>query len=685
MGSRSAATSSAKNYFGDLAGLVACGPLHGVIGFLYDDKLVWPQAEPWSAKTWDAGSVVAHNGALWETPSGTSAEPPAAPWVRFIRLRADESPTGQPTSYTVPGYGDLWILWGTDNQALAGDVATVLAGHPPYRRQAGVVLRKFLFGRDRKTPGNASLLYTRIPEQSLIVGTAADLDAEFQANPWCVLAEVLTHPVWGLGLPLSKFDAASWQTVANWARDHAGLTYISPLLDRPVGLRALVADLLTYCAGWVRWDAGALIEAGRWLVNEAAPTFTPATTLDFHDLTEEIEWSAETHQEVATAAEVVFRDAAAAFKERQMAVPNALAVLLSRRVNARRVSRPHITRASQALAVAIQEDKLFGRRARSGSVTVREEKAAEIGPGDNFLLTHDALGQSIVARCVDKALRTPPAGEVVLGWEEERGISGTPYAPTVTARNPSGPPPLARPRNFQFVHLTPELNPEGLDYPFALLCARTEPTTSRVDIRFRKDEGAEAFQQLATVRQFAVAAAINAPVGTGDGVVEILLDPETPEADFEALNEAQTADEVTDDHLLLVVIRSGSPTAYEVMSVESLAALGGGAYDVTVVRARRGTLAGGDGAHEWAVGAKAFLIYREDLLGFSHARFETLLSGIDTAVFRLTPGSAWRNGDPDDVYDSGTNPSGKTTEVNVRFGLPDFEPADFDGDDFAIT
>lgn len=684
MGS-SASRSNSKDYFGDVAGLVAAGPLHGIIGLLYDDKLVWPVAEPWTAKTWAANSVVAHNGALWETLSSTAAEPGASPWIRFIRLRSDESPTGQPTSYTVPGYGDLHVLWGTDNQALSGDVATALAGHPPYRRQAGIVLRKWLFGRDRKTPGNAALLYTRVPEQTLITGTACDLDGDFQCNPWTFLAELLTHPVFGLGLSDDKFSAASWQTVADWAEDHASLTYISPLLDRPTGLRSLVPDLLAYCGGWLRWDSAALIEAGRWRVNEAAPTFTSATTLDYHDATREIEWAADTNAELATAAEVVFTDAAAAFKARSMAVPNALAVLLSRRINARRVQRPFIRRASQALAVAVQEDKLFGRRGRRGPITVRAEQAASIGVGGNFRLTHDALGQSLVARCTEQSFGAPPSGEVTLQWEEERGISGTPFSPTVAARNPAGSPPLARPVNFAFLALPAALNPAGLANPLALVCGRTEGTVSRVDVRFRKDEGADAFQLLATVRQFAVAGAVDTLVGLADTSVDVLLDADTPDSDFDAVNVAQTADEVADDRLLLIVVRGNSPTAFEVMSVAGLSASGGGVYAVAVTRARRGTLAGGDGSHEWAVGAKAFLVFREDLVAFTHARFATLFAGTDTATFRLTPSSAWRTGSVDDVYDAGSNPAGRTTETEVRFGPADFDPLDFDPSDFATV
>jgi hypothetical protein len=674
-----------KNYFGDIAGLVGCGPLHGIIGVLYNEKLIWPAAEPWAAGTWASNSIVAHNGALWETPSSTSAEPPASPWVRFIRLRADESVAGQPTSYTVPGYGDMHVLWGTDNQALSGDVATVLAGHPPYRRQAGIVLRKFLFGLNVKTPGNAALLYTRVPEQTLITGTACDLDGDFQCNPWTFLAELLTHRVFGLGLPDSKFDAASWQAVADWAEDNSDLTYISPLLTRPVGLRSLVGELMTYCAGWLRWDSAALIEAGRWLVNEAAPSFTDATTLDFHDATGEIEWSADTNQELPTAAEVVFRDAAAAFKERQMAVPNALAALLSRRIKARRVQRTFVTRASQALAIAVQEDKLFGRRARRGALPVRAEKATTITPGENFQLTNDLLSQSLVARCVEKSHKAPPSGEVVIQWEEERGISGTPYTPTVAGRNPSGPPALDRPQNFQFLYLPTELNPTGLAYPFALVMGRTEGTVSRVEVRFKKDEGADAFQLLATVRQFAVAGVLDASAATGATTIDVEIDSDTPEADFDSVNVAQTDDEVNDDHLLLIICRLNSPTAFEVCSVSGLTAAGGGVYTVAVTRARRGTLAGGDGSHTWAAGEKAFLIYRDDLLAFTHARFATLLSGLDTATFRLTPGSAWRTGDPDDVYDAGTNPAGKTTETTLRFGLPDWEPTDWLPADWATT
>lgn len=672
----------AKDYFGDIAGVLACGPLYGIQGLLVDDKLVWPVVSPWVAKTWLAGSIVAHGGKIWETPDGTSAEPPAGPWIRFIRRRAD---LPNPYKITVEGFGEAFVYWGTDDQVLDTVEENVLAprGHPPYRHQAMIVVKRFLFGRERTSAPNLSLIAVRQPQQSIITGTATDLDPDFQCNPWVFLAEVMTHPIFGLGLPDGRFRADEWQTVANWARDNAPLTYLSPVIEATMGVRGFVSELLNHCAGWLRWDADARIEAGRWLVNEAPPTFDASTTIDFHDLVDDAEWSADVWQDVTTSAEVVFRDAAAAFKDRQMSVPNPLATLLSGRVKARKVQRPYITRADQALAIATIESKLFGDRARRGALSVRVEKGSAIQPGSNLLLTHDAIGESIVCRCTERSIDAPPSGTLLLQYEQERGISGTPHQPTVTPHIPSGPPAIARPENHQYILLTPELAPEDGDW-LATLAARSDPTTNRMDVWFRKDSG-DAFQRMISVRQFGVYGTVNVPVDLGDATVDILISSDTPSGDLDAVLVPQTDDQVVDDTLLLCVIRASAPTSYECMSISQIAALGGGVYEISVERARRGTSLGGDGSYIWPIGSKAWIVARADLLSFTHARFESLLAGVETATMRITPSSAWRQADVADVYDSVTNPAGLTVERVLRFGLPDFDPSDFDSDDFATS
>jgi hypothetical protein len=66
------------------------------------------------------------------------------------------------------------------------------------------------------------------------------------------------------------------------------------------------------------------------------------------------------------------------------------------------VDRPWITRVEQAAVVAAELARLAGEPGLSGTLVVRREKCVEIEPGMRFLLTHAALGLSVICRCEAK-------------------------------------------------------------------------------------------------------------------------------------------------------------------------------------------------------------------------------------------------------------------------------------------
>ncbi|HZQ46699.1 MAG TPA: hypothetical protein VFC07_06800, partial [Verrucomicrobiae bacterium] len=110
-----------------------------------------PQVWSALANFWDANSIVAWEGRLYKTPSGTKAEPPAAPWVLW---KTDRGSSANPLKMTVPNMGDAYLYWGTDTQTLDTVNEQVLnrLGHPPYRNRAFVMLKNFLFGTQQLNP-----------------------------------------------------------------------------------------------------------------------------------------------------------------------------------------------------------------------------------------------------------------------------------------------------------------------------------------------------------------------------------------------------------------------------------------------------------------------------------------------------------------------------------------------------
>jgi hypothetical protein len=458
----------------------------------------------WSAtdKFWAANSIVAEKGRLYITASATKARPPAAPWTLW---KQDLGATN-PFKITIEDRGDLFIYDGRPDQELdTSDEAILNAlGHPPYRNRSVVVLKNFRFGPSRTSPPEVIILGGRKPVQTLIVGDATDMDADWQVNPWCYLAEKLFHPILGAGLPLAWANAASWQAEADRCAANPQLFYISPMFTELKKLRDLAGNILSYPDGFIIMSAVATLMAGHWPHGEAAPAFDATNTIDRNDISEKFQPSSTsdgwggTNDSVALS----FRDVAAGFESRPITAPSLSNRRIVGRMQAERIDRPHIVREAQALAWVLEAAKIAGQRSNNGTDPVRAEKAASINPGSLYLFNDDALQIADVRRCVKKTISASPIGTAKLFFEKERGASPQPYTPT--PGNPSagqGPAP-APILNAQFIQIPASLGtgPNEL----ACLATRTNELTSSMDIFYKKfDTGA--WQNLGSQPGFAIA------------------------------------------------------------------------------------------------------------------------------------------------------------------------------------
>ena len=593
MGGGKSGSSSSKDYYGHVAGIVCCGQLDSIYGVMINNDVVWPKAKLWdsqiyqagqvyivsgnvyraAAKTevdppsspwaliatawsagtyvagdqalylgnlwqarvtttatppaaaplndngsgdwifkgtpatfgggihhWPANAIVSWLGRLYTTPSQTNARPPASPWVKW---KVDRATSANPLKFTVETYGDAYLYWGTSTQTLDTTNEKILnaLGHPPYRNRAILMLKNFKFGTSTVTPPDVTVLATRVPVQSIITGAACDPDADWQVNPWCVLAELLTHPVIGLGLPSSFFDATSWQAEADRCYANPQLHYISPIYTDMKRVRELVADLLSYPDSFVFWSVTAALIAGHWPHAEAAPAFDGTNTISRNQLVEEIQSDSDGWGATANSVEVSFNDIEAAFRARPLLAANLFNRTILKRLQTQKVDRPHIVRASQAAAWASEFAKLAGDQVEQGTLSIRAETATGIKPGSLFLLTDDVLGTSEVQRCTSRTIAAAPAGMVRIKRQTERGVSPQPYSPTpVNPSAPQGPSPS--PLTYvQFIQLPRAI--AGVPNAVGCLAGRTNDITSGFEVWFQQSD-AVACQQIATQTGFAV-------------------------------------------------------------------------------------------------------------------------------------------------------------------------------------
>jgi hypothetical protein len=584
-----------NDYFGDIAGVICSGPIDRLCAILVDGKKVWP----------DTGSGL------------------------------DRAGQPNPVQLTITGYGAAWLYWGTTTQTLdaSGEFNLAANGHPPYRRQAVLSLQKFLFGREKISAPSVECIVRRTPLQTIITGTAALLDVDGQANPLAVLAELLTDPVFGLGLPTIDIDATSWQATADALLARSSQTYISPVFDRPASARSLVDDLRGYFDGWFRADTAAKIVAGRFLHGEAAPTFDSTNTLTADDLLDEPAINSDGWSKTINELAVKFQDAENAFKDSAFTINSGYNRQITGEPRQSNFERPFITRRAQIAALASEFLKLSAEPGFTATLVVRAPKGVAYPTGTILKFTHDLLGVDLICRVTERTEAAPPSERVTLRIEAERGITATPL-PVVAGvsiiTNGNGVERLPR-----YYFAMPPANLFGESYLFVPLVARRVAATLGFNLFYRSDDASQ-LQELGTQGTFAVrgtltqayAASIGAPDDNSE-TLRIAIDADTTTGDLERVTNALTEDEVQDDTLLLWIIRADNPNTVEILSVRALRLISGQWY-AKVRRARGGTVAA-----SFAAADECWLIRYEDLITYRHSRLPALAAAGATVKLRL--------------------------------------------------
>ena len=519
MGKGGGAGSKLYDYYGTLAGIVCAGPVDELVAILVDGRIVWP-----TATFWNAGQTIAVNdlrqylGVVWKatqahTTSNANKPPTSTHWVRYSLVRTVGPSATNPYPLTVTGYGAAYFYWGTDDQVLdtVGEARLAANGHPPYRRQAVLVLKDFLFGRERTSAPNVEVVVRRKPNQTMLTGDPAAL-IDGQANPVAAMADLYTDPVFGAALTPDTPggpDTTTWQSAATAIQTSIDEAGISPILTQAKSLRQITADILAYCDGWVRFSAAGEIEAGRFPHNSAPPTFTAATTIDYNDLIDEVSYTADGWATTYNQTQVKFNDRERSYRDGAVAVVSGYNLAVTGEPRTAKIDRPWITRRTQASEHAAEHQKIVGEPKLSGSLVVRAEKAASIRPGDLFLLTHDALSISIVCRCIGKDIAQPPAGRATIRFESDRASAPVPFAPTGAADEGSAYPDNETLSIQQFFQPPPTMFQGDTDAAVVPLIARTSPVTIGANIHLRKED-ASGFYELGSIDQFAIHGTVQA-------------------------------------------------------------------------------------------------------------------------------------------------------------------------------
>jgi hypothetical protein len=597
--------STTNDYYGDIAGIVCNGPVDTIHAIIADGKTIW------------------------KGPISRSGQP-------------------NPVSIPISGYGVAYFYWGTSNQTLAttsGGSLTVggstgvedvlgPSGHPPYRRQAVLVLKAFLFGREKVSAPSIEVIVSRKPVQSVITGSAANLDGAGHANPLALLAELITDPVFGLGIPASKLDSESWQATAEELYDRRSEFYISPVIERSQTVRSLIDEIREYYDGWFRRTRDGRIAAGRFLRGEAPPSFTTETTITADDLLEEASIEAEGWADTANQVSIKYQDKANEYKDSSLTVTNGYSRNVVGEPRLTTIERKHITRTSQASLAAAEFLRTVGEPGLKGSLVIRSPRAVALQVGTPFLFTHDLLGLSVIARVVGRITSPPPAERVTIEFEAEKAL------PVVDADDGQETDPVTeldppeRIDLYQFFQPPKALFDEAIPR-LCVLAARTKALTVGFNLHLQKAD-TSLFQRVNAQYRYAVKGLLNSnyssALGTPDDNSESLsltLDPTTLAVDLEIIGEIQSEDMIDDGNLLAIIFSVANPSNFEILAVRA-GRISSGNY---LLKVRRGQF--GTGRRTFAADDVCWIIHREKITEFAHASFPSFADNSTTAKFRL--------------------------------------------------
>lgn len=605
-GGSSSAASKTYNYYGSIAMRVRCGRTDTLHAIELDGQTLW------------SGPV----------------------------LRAD-SPN--PFVGTIVGRGTFRYYWGLSNQFTVDPVLTAAGNdkghdHPAYTGQSYLVFENFLFGQERNFANRIKVIASAIPEQTLITGTAAALDADGQANPYAALAELATNERFGQGLPSGTFASSTWQSSADAALAKSSLTYISALMTQQKSLKQVSEDILVLCDGWLRAaQATGACEAGYFPQPETIdPSTLPLIDSSSIAAGENPSWDPETWRDVKTSWVCIYTDKDKDYKSRpsqRYDDPRALAARSLRDPDT--LERPFICRSGQAFEHAQRYGRRFSVPGAKGEIPVRRVVAESLRPGQHLRLDIDPEpgGAQLQQVCRLISITRPQTGSVKLRVEIEPTLQPIAFTAPSPATEP--PPPDAIPDvgYARFVEAPMGLV-DGRSYAVAILASRPGGLVIDFTAYYDRDLSG-AFPQIGGSRAYGLRGKLNATTALtaiGPFVVD-LLDPLNRELIGEDPGDAAARD----DSLLMIVLKitggqiapDGENKAWvEIFSCESFVVSGTNQVSVTALRARKGTP-----ARDFAANDEVWFIRREALTIVEHADFPGLAGTGDYAYFKLQPGT----------------------------------------------
>ena len=498
----------------------------------------------------------------------------------------------QSVTLTLKGKGTMLLFWGrADQNAVPYFTAQ---GHPAYRGQCYIWFPQLAFGVGRTAAPNVELGIRRVLKVDWLPNIPNNAD---DANPAVVLADLLTNPIYGLGLDASLFDHAQWQATA--AQLAAEDLVFSPILSNAVGVRQLITQICEYFYGYLRWTRNNKLQLG--LLRDVPTDLTPLVKLTATHLIEPPEISVAEWSTTFNRTAVVNVDRGTYWQESYSQWYDDGNLALTNQILFQSLERRWITRNSVAATLAMRAGKRFALPNFSASVKARRSAVRTVEIGDWIVLDYDASTYGFAFVLQVTSMKSSGTDTEVIEMELlGQQVTTDPaelYDPNEVIRPPIEPvlgvTALAQWR----VVLLPAALAGGLTgNVVAALPVRGDYNTIFANVHDSQDNAT--YTLMGALGQFAsggtLGAAFPASANSSTAMVVNLLGPDTEMPDTDALS-------AINDKVLVFL-------GDEILSVQEVTVVSATQVQLSCLRAQFGTVAANH-----AAGDKAFVIERRNI------------------------------------------------------------------------
>lgn len=553
-GGGSSQTIIGYNYFASFAGMAALGEVDELVEVVVEGESVWKPTNP------------------------------------ILRTAV-----ANPFKFTVSKFGEVHFYWGTADQTLTDPVLTKTGrDHPPYRNRAFAVFEDFFCGFERLSAPSIQIVVRRAGKQSIITGTPAALD-DGQTNPIAIIAEILTSELTGAGLPATRINQASFQTVADALHTNRTTEYLSALITARTSALDIIAEINGYADTWFRYDDNGAIEAGRFQQGGGEIGGLPVVTPDDLEVIHDITSHDYTDPDVDDRLKLRFTNRERAFEDDAHRYDSPLNREFKETSDPATFDRSWITRPDQSAAKTAEIGDRQSNPYDDAPFIFREDKLEALGikEGEQFVYSYTALNYREVYRAISINGYSDAGGPVEVLAQTERSIAPEAAQFASDSQTLEGDVDPVDSVYFDIIQVPSELADDSI-YRVVPLIARTQGAVRGYDIYFRQNASV-AFTFLVAGQTFGVpvrltdAFANTGPDDDETGNLKIYQYSTDAPIGFDDLPGTQSDEEIADDNLLLIVIDAADPQTYEIMTVKSIESPTGDDYPIYVKRARRGT------------------------------------------------------------------------------------------------